>query len=316
VADFKIVDSAVLQPGEGEFLVRGHFLSVDPYMRGLLRPKVHYLRAVEPGDLMFGEVVGEVIESHHSGYVAGDYVAGHFGWQEFAVSNGQGVRKVDPSLAPISTALGVLGMPGLTAYFGLTEVGRPRAGESVFVSGGAGAVGSVVGQLARISGCRISASAGTDEKIAWLVEELGFNNAFNYKTSKDYHADVQRICPHGIDVYFDNVGGEITDAVMRLLNRHARTVICGQIAHYNEDKPAPGPRPFPNLLAHEARAEGFLVFSYSRRYNEALPRLADWVRRGELRYRETVAEGIDQAPEAFIGLFQGNNIGKQLVRLL
>ena len=240
----------------------------------------------------------------------------HIGWQEYGVSRGEELRKIDPEIAPISTGIGILGMPGLTAYFGLLEVGQLHDGETVFVSGAAGAVGSVVGQIAKIKGCRVVGSAGTDEKIAYLLDELGFDAAFNYKNVTDYYAKLAELCPDGIDVYFDNVGGRVTDAVFPNLRIKGRVVICGQISQYNLQNPETGPRFLWHLITKRARIEGFLVFEFADRHPEALAQMATWVQQGKLKYRETIAEGgIENAPAAFISMLKGGNIGKQLVKI-
>jgi NADPH-dependent curcumin reductase CurA len=274
-----------------------------------------YAKPVQIGEVMIGEIVGKVIESHHPEFKEGEIIAGYLGWQEYAVSDGKGLRKVDPTLAPISTALGVLGMPGMTAYFGLLDLGKPQPGETVFVSGAAGAVGSIVGQIAKIKGCRVVGSAGDDTKIDFLIKELGFDAAFNYKTVSDYYEKLKELCPNGIDIYFDNVGGPLTDAVFRWINVKARIVICGQIHDYNLEKPELGPRFLRQLIIKRARVEGFLVFDYADRYGEALQQLAEWFKAGKLKYRETLAEGIENAPQAFISMLKGGNIGKQLVKV-
>src|SRR5579859_1044431 len=232
--DFKLVETPAPQPGPGEILVRVLYVSVDPYMRGRMNDVKSYAPPVQIGEVIGGGAVGKVIASQSPQFIAGDFVEGMFGWQQYAISNGKGVRKLDPSLAPVSTALGILGMPGLTAYFGLLDIGKPRAGETVVVSGAAGAVGSIAGQIAKIKGCRVVGIAGSDQKVAWLCDELGFDAAFNYKTTPDYAARLEELCPNGVDVYFDNVGGAITDAVFRLINIGARIVVCGQIAQYND----------------------------------------------------------------------------------
>jgi NADPH:quinone reductase len=314
-ADFALVESPVPQPAQGEILVGMLYVSVDPYMRGRMNNVKSYAPPVEIGGMMGGGAVGKVIASKSPEFQVGDLVEGYFGWQEYAASNGKGVRKIDPQLAPISTALGVLGMPGLTAYFGLLDIGKPRAGETVVVSGAAGAVGSTAGQIAKIKGCRVIGIAGADEKVDWLRNELGFDDAFNYKTTKDYVAKLAELCPNGVDVYFDNVGGPITDAVFVPINVGARIVVCGQIAQYNAERPETGPRLLWRLVVKQARAEGFLVFQYAPRYSEGLTQLADWLREGKLRYREQFVDGIENAPRAFIGMLQGKNTGKQLVRV-
>jgi hypothetical protein len=237
------------------------------------------------------------------------------GWQEWAVSDGRGLQRVDPRLGPVSTALGVLGMPGLTAYFGLFEVGKIKAGETVFLTGAAGAVGSIAGQLAKIAGCRVVGSAGSEDKIRWIREELGFDAAYNYKVTADYRAALAEMCPCGVDCFFDNTGGPQSDAAILSLAYRARVVICGQIAQYNADEPEMGPRVLFNLIIRRARIEGFLVLDYADRSVQALSRMAAWVKDGRLKYRETVVDGIENAPAAFLGMMRGENTGKQLVRV-
>jgi NADPH:quinone reductase len=314
-SDFKLVESPVLAPNVGELVVRSLFISVDPYMRGRMNDAKSYAAPVEIGAVMVGGVVGEVIGSNHSKFAVGDIVQGEFGWQEYAVSNGRGVRKVDPRLAPISTALGVLGMPGLTAYFGLLDIGQPKNGETVVVSGAAGAVGSIVGQIAKIKGCRVVGIAGGDDKIRYIVDELGFDGAFNYKSTRNYVEKLHDLCPGGIDVYFDNVGGAVTDAVIPLLNVHARLSICGQISQYNLEKPEMGPRWLWPLIVKQARVEGFLVFQFADRFQQGVEEMAGWIRQGKLKYKEDIVEGFDELPRAFIGMLQGDNIGKRLVKV-
>lgn len=314
-SDFKLVESPVPEPGPGRFLVRSLYLSVDPYMRPRIGGGKSYARAVEIGEVIVGGVVGQVEKSRHPDFAPGTIVAGDFGWQQFALSDGAGVRKVDPNLGPISTALSVLGMTGLTAYFGLIEIGRPKRGETVVVSGAAGAVGSIAGQIARIRSCHVVGIAGSEEKVRHVTEDLGFASAFNYKTTANYYRKLIALCPQGIDVYFDNVGGEITDAVVRHLNIGARLVICGQISQYNLEKPEMGPRWLWALIVKQARAEGFLVYQFRDRFEGALRRMAQWVKEGKLQYRENIVEGLENAPRAFIGMLKGENIGKQLVKI-
>ena len=315
-SDFKIIESPLPPLNEGQFRVRILYLSVDPYMRGRMNDAKSYAPSVKLGETMVGGAVGKVVESKNARFSEGDIVEGFFGWQTNATTDGTGVRKIDPSLAPISTALGVLGMPGLTAYFGLLAICNPKEGETVVVSGAAGAVGSIVGQIAKIKACSVVGIAGADDKIAWLTDELGFDGAFNYKTVKDYRGKLKELCPKGIDVYFDNVGGEITDAVFSLLNVHARVSICGQISQYNLEKPEMGPRHLlPTLLVKQAKAEGFLVFQFADRYAEGLKQMATWIKEGKLTYREDIAEGFDNTPRVFISMLQGANTGKQLVKV-
>ncbi len=315
-SDFKLVETPVPSPNAGEMIVKSLYISVDPYMRGRMNDAKSYAAPVEIGGVMVGGVVGQVIESKNAKFQVGDIVQGEFGWQEYALSNGQGVRKVDPSIAPISTAIGILGMPGLTAYFGLLEIGQPKAGETVVVSGAAGAVGMAVGQIAKIKGCRVIGIAGSDEKVKYLVEELGFDGAFSYKTTKNYVEELKKLCPRGIDVYFDNVGGPITDAVIPLLNIKARLSICGQISQYNVEKPELGPRWLWALIVKQARVEGFLVFQFFERFAPAVAEMAGWIKAGKLKYREDVVEGFENVPRAFIGMLEGDNLGKRIVKVV
>jgi NADPH-dependent curcumin reductase CurA len=315
LSDFQLVTSPIPAPAAGEILVRTLYLSLDPYMRGRMNDAKSYAPPVKLGEVMIGGAVGQVTASQHPQFQPGDFVEGFLGWQTHALSDGKGVRKLDPNLAPISTALSVLGMPGLTAYFGLLEFGQPQAGETVVVSGAAGAVGSLVGQIARLKGCRVVGVAGTDDKVEYLVRELGFDAAFNYKSTEDYSKKLAELCPAGIDVYFDNVGGPITDAVFKRINVRARVCVCGQISQYNLARPEPGPRFLWKLIEKQARVEGFLVFQFADRYSEGLRQLGEWHRAGKIKIREEIAEGIENAPAAFIGMLQGRNTGKQLVKV-
>ena len=314
-SDFNLIETPAPSPNDGEVLVKILYLSVDPYMRGRMNDAKSYAKPVELGEVMVGGTVGQVIESRHLGYHVGDYVEGRLGWKEYAISDGADLRKIDPSLAPLSTALGVLGMPGMTAYFGLLAICDPQPGETVVVSGAAGAVGSLVGQIAKIKGCRVVGIAGTDDKVNWLVNELGFDAAFNYKTTDNYVATLRALCPNGVDVYFDNVGGAITDAVLLALNSRARISICGQISQYNLEKPELGPRFFGQLLVKQAKAEGFLVFQFAHRYEEGMRQMAEWIQQGKIKYHEEFAEGLENTPRAFIEMLHGKNTGKQLVKI-
>ena len=315
-SDFKLVEAPIPTPEDGQVLLKTIYLSVDPYMRGRINQTRSYAPNVQFNEVMVGGVIAQVVESKHSDFQVGDIVNANIGWQEYGVTQGEGLRKIDPSIAPISTGAGILGMPGLTAYFGLLKVGKLQEGETVFVSGAAGAVGSVVGQIAKIKGCQVIGSAGSDEKIAYIVEELGFDAAFNYKNVTDYQAKLAELCPDGIDVYFDNVGGRITDAVFPNLRVKGRVVICGQISQYNLENPETGPRFLWHLITQRAKIEGFLVFDYADRHADALVQMAEWLKQGKLKYRETIAEGgIENAPAAFISMLKGSNIGKQLVKI-
>lgn len=313
--DFRQGLQQVPTPQQGQVLMRTNYLSVDPYMRGLISRWGSYGERVDPGDLMPGHTVGTVVESHHPDYAQGDCAAGYWGWQQYSACDGQDLRPVDPGRAPISTAIGVLGMPGMTAYFGLLHVGRPHPGETVFVTGAAGAVGSAVGQIARIKGCRTAGCAGSPEKVDYLLNELGYDAAFNYKTQSRYRRAIRRVCPEGLDVYYDNVGGPITDAAWQCLNTGARIVVCGQISQYNSTSQEQGPRKLWHLIVKQARAEGFLVNQFEESFPSARHQMARWLDEGVLTHRETVTDGLENAPKAFIDLFTGQNIGKQIVRV-
>ena len=312
---FDLVEEEVPDPGPGEALVRTLYLSVDPYMRGRMRAGESYAEPWEVGDPLRGGVVGEVVEDNGGGFEAGDVVTGQMEWADYVAVSGSELRPVDPDAGPISTALGVLGMPGRTAYFGMREVGEPKAGDTVVVSGAAGAVGSVAGQIARLTGCRVVGIAGSDEKTSYLTDELGFDAAINYAETDDYGAALDDAAPGGVDVYFDNVGGEITDAVFAKLNVDARVAVCGQIALYNRESVPTGPRKLGALIETRARVQGLLVGDFATRFEEATEQLGEWIAADELRYRETVTEGLENAPDAFLGLFEGENVGKQLVKV-
>ena len=314
-SDFRLVETPLPELTEGQFLVKTNYLSVDPYMRGRISDAKSYSEPVRIGQVMVGCTVGTVAVSRHPVYRLGEVVVGYWGWQEYAESDGQGIERFDTSLAHMSTALGVLGMPGMTAFFGLLEIGKPKLGETVFVSGAAGAVGSLVGQIARIKGCRVVGSAGSQQKVDYLTGELGLDAAFNYKEVKDYDTKLQEVCPGGINVYFDNVGGPLTDAVFTQINVGARIVVCGQINQYNATRPPQGRRLFWQLIVKLDRAEGFLVFDFTGRFREGQQQMAQWIKEGKLKYNETVVDGLTYAPAAFIGLFHGENLGKQLVRV-
>ncbi len=314
-SDFELAETPLGEPAEGEFLAQSLFLSVDPYMRGRMNDAASYADPVGIGERMVGQVVARVVRSHHPRFSEGSIVAGMFGWQEYTISDGKGVRQIDPDLAPVSTALHVLGMPGLTAYFGLLDICTLQEGDTVVVSGAAGAVGSTVGQLARIKGCRVIGTAGSDEKIEFITGELGFDGGLNYKSTDDYGPALRELCPDGVDVYFDNVGGPMTDAVFSLLNVGARVGICGQISMYNVTEAPQGPRLLWHLIIKRARVEGFLVTDFADRFHEALPHLTEWVVGGQVTYRERITDGLENAPRAFLEMMQGANIGKQLVKI-
>jgi NADPH:quinone reductase len=314
-SDFRLVSAPIPALASGQVLLRTIFLSVDPYMRGRMNGIRTYADPVDIGQLMVGGTVGKVVQSSNPQFQVGDVVVGYWGWQEFAVSDGKGLQKLDTSLAPASTALGVLGMPGMTAYFGFLDICQPKPGETVVVSGAAGAVGSLVGQIAKIKGCRAVGIAGSDDKIAWLINDLGFDAAFNYKTTEDYIAKFKELCPKGIDCYFDNVGGPVTDAILPVLNVKARISVCGQISQYNSARPEPGVRPYVFLLSKQSRAEGFIVSQFADRFPEGVAQMAQWIKEGKLKYREHFVEGFENAPRALIGVLQGDNTGKMIVAI-
>jgi NADPH-dependent curcumin reductase len=311
--DFELVESPVPVPNDGQILCRTIYLSLDPYMRGRMSEAKSYAQSVELGQVMVGGTVSEVVESRRPGFAPGDLVVGYDGWQAYGVSKGAGVRKLDPKEAPISTALGVLGMPGMTAYVGLLDIGRPQPGETVVVSAASGAVGSAVGQIAKIKGCRTVGIAGGGRKCEYVVKDLGFDTCVDYKT-EDLGAALKRACSDGIDVYFDNVGGDVLAAVLRLINPNARIPLCGIISQYNATELPPGPNLAP-LLVNRALIKGFIVSDHADRATDFLADCTRWVSEGRLRYREDVVDGLDNAPRAFIGLLQGKNFGKLLVRV-
>jgi len=314
-SDFSLVETPIPALTSGQILLRSMYLSVDPYMRGRMTGIRTYADPVNIGQVMVGGTVGKVVQSLNPQFQPGDVASGYWGWQEFCVSDGKGLQKLDPRIAPPSTALGVLGMPGMTAYFGFLDICQPKPGETVVVSGAAGAVGSLVGQIAKIKSCRAVGVAGADEKVSWLVNDLGFDAAFNYKTTDNYVEKLKELCPNGIDCYFDNVGGAVTDAVLPLLNVRARISICGQISQYNAAKPEPGVRPYVFLLTKQARAEGFIITQFMDRFAEGVAQMGQWLKEGKLKYRETVIEGFENMPRALIGVLSGDNTGKMIVAI-
>ena len=312
---FRLVTSSIPQPTNGQLLLRTRFLSVDPYMRGRMNDRRSYVAPFQLNEVLTGGSIGEVIESKSAAFVKGDLVIGNLGWQEYSVACEKEMRKIHPAITSVSTALGVLGMPGLTAYFGLLDIGKPKQGETVVVSGAAGAVGSVVGQIAKIHRCRVVGIAGSDKKTKYLVDELGFDAAINYRTVPDLRKSLKEACPGGVDIYFDNVGGDISDAVISLINNHARIPLCVQISLYNDAQTPTGPRLQPRLLTFSALMQGFLVHNYEDRFDAGIRQLADWLKEEKLKYAENVVEGLENAPKAFIGLFAGENLGKQIVKV-
>jgi len=311
--DFAIVEVEAPEPGPGEVLVRTRFVSLDPYQRGRMSAARSYAPPLELGDVITSENVGEVVQSNHPRLREGDLVAGYLGWQEYPTAPARRLRLLPAGLEPTSLALHAVGMTGLTAYFGLFDVGRPRAGETVAVSGAAGAVGQIVGQLAKLSGCRTVGIAGGAEKVGYLAE-YGYDVGIDHR-GDDVPAALEDACPDGVDLYFDNVGGELTDLVVRRLARHARVVVCGQSSQYNLSEPELGPRQLGLLIVLRARIEGFLVSDYEQRFDEGLAQLGRWVADGTLRYREDVTAGLENAPRAFIAMLHGESRGKVLIRI-
>ena len=315
LSDFELVEAPIEDPDPGEALVQAHYLSLDPYMRGRMNDTRSYVPPLAIGEVIVGAIVGEVVRTNTDAFAVGDIVEGRLGWQEFAMARADTVRKVTFADTPETTALGILGMPGLTAYFSLLEIGRPIAGDTVVVSAASGAVGAVVGQIAKLSGCRVVGIAGSDEKIAYITDELGFDAAINHRTTQDMGAALDEVCPDRVDVYFDNVGGPITDAVIPRLALRGRVVICGQISQYNIEEQPVAPSVLRHLLINQARMEGFIVTSFAAKFEEGRARLAQWIRDGKLKFREDITDGIESAPEQFIELMRGHNFGKKLIRM-
>jgi len=312
-SNFRIVETPLPKPEARQLLIKIHWLSLDPYMRGRMSTAKSYTKPVEVGEVMTGGTVGEVIESSNPKFKTGDYVVGSLGWQQYAVSDGEGLTKVDPKLVPLSCYVGVVGMPGGTAWIGLLEHCQPKAGETVVVSAASGAVGSVVGQIAKLQGCRAVGIAGGKAKCDYVVKELGFDACVDYKGGNLYE-ELKAACPDGIDCYFENVGGVVMDTVFRLFNPFARVALCGMIADYNATE-AYGVKMMRALLVSRVNLRGFIVFDRLDLYARAIPHLATWVSQGKIKYHETVATGLENAPSAFIGMLKGANLGKQLVKV-
>jgi NADPH-dependent curcumin reductase CurA len=313
--NFRLETAPVPQPGEGQVLVKNLWLSLDPYMRGRMSQQKSYVKGVEPGQVMTGQTVGEVVDSKHPGFAKGDKVLSGplMGWQLYGINKGEELTKVDGSRVPLSYYLGCLGMPGLTAYFGMKEIGKPKPGDTVVVSAASGAVGSVVGQLAKAWGARAVGIAGGKAKCDYVVKELGFDACIDYKAGNLYR-DLKEACPKGIDVNFENVGGEVFDTVLRLMNTFSRCIVCGLISDYNATEPF-ALKNYRSILVNRIRMQGMIVFDWHDQYPAAVKELAGLLAQGKLKYRESVAEGIENAPQAFIGLLKGQNFGKQLVKL-
>ncbi len=315
-SDFELRETPIPTPRDGQVLVRNLYLSVDPAMRGWITGQRTYVDGVQIGDLMRGACVGQIIESKKDGYEVGELVVGGFDWQDYVATESGGMlpmQKIPPGVPP-TVALGPLGITGLTAYFGLLEVGRPESGETVVVSGAAGATGSVVGQIAKIKGCKAVGIAGGPEKCAWVVDEAGFDAAIDYK-SENVVERLKELCPDGINVYFDNVGGPILEAALENLAMKGRVVLCGAISGYNAEEPQPGPRNYLQLLMNRGRMEGFIVMDFLGKVQQAVGDLSQWLLSGKIKYQEDIVEGLENAPTALIRLFESKNLGKQLVKI-
>jgi NADPH-dependent curcumin reductase CurA len=312
--DWAYKEEPVREPGEGELLIKILYISLDPAMRGWMNAGKSYIAPVEIGEVMRAGGLGRVTASKNPKFAVGDYVYGAFGVQEFAISNGNGLSKINAGAIPLPVFLGTLGMPGMTAYFGLLDVGQPKPGETVVVSGAAGAVGTVVGQIAKIKGCTVVGIAGGPEKCNYIVKELGFDAAIDYK-SEDVGKSLRKHCPNGVDIYFDNVGGDILDAALTQLARGARVVICGAISQYCNTTPIKGPSNYLSLLVNRAGMKGMVVFDYADRYPEAGREIAAWMAAGKLKSREEIVEGLEIFPETLLKLFKGENTGKLILKV-
>jgi NADPH-dependent curcumin reductase CurA len=312
-SDFELAEREIPDPGEGELVVQNAFVSVDPYMRNRMNDVKSYVPPFAIGEPLTGGAVGQVIASRNERFAEGAWVVHDLGWREAALSDGRGMRAVDPTLAPLSATLGVLGMTGMTAFVGIVDIGDVQDGDTVFVSGAAGAVGSIAAQLARLRGARVVGSAGSPEKLEWL-RELGVDGVFDYRETRTRDA-LRELAPEGIDVYFDNVGGDHLEAAIGALHTHGRVAACGSVSRYNDVELAPGPRNMFMVVTKRLRIQGYIISDHYDRFPEFYERAREWVGDGRLRYRETVIEGIDNAAGAFLGLFRGENIGKMLVKV-
>lgn len=316
--DFSLVEEILPEPGPGEVLIETHYLSLDPYMRGRMNDAKSYAPPVPLGGVMVGGGVGQIIASGAEGFSPGDFVEGRLGWQEHYLGDVAGFRKIDPSLAPISTALGVLGMPGMTAYTGLLNIGQPKAGETVVVAAASGAVGSIVGQIAKLKGCHVIGIAGGEKKCAYVKDELGFDACLDHR-APDLAEQLRAASPKGIDVYFENVGGKVFEAVLPQLNPFARVPVCGLIAHYNDTAAPVGVDHLPQLmrlvLSNRLLLRGFIVGDFASQHEQFQRDMSGWLREGKVKYREDIVDGLEAAPRALIGLLRGENFGKLLVRM-
>ena len=315
LSDFKFVSNDIDTITTGELLLKTTYVSVDPYLRSRMNDAKSYIPPFELHKPISSGIIAEVIDSKNTAFEKGDFVSGMLEWKEFQKSNGEGLLKVDASKAPLSAYLGVLGLTGLTAYLGLTEIGKPKKGETIVVSGAAGAVGSIVGQIAKLYGCKVIGIAGTDDKVTMLKSSLGFDEAINYNTTKNMTAAIKEAAPNGVDIYFDNVGGPISDAVLLNIKQFARFIICGAISVYNNTELPKSISVQPFLIKNSALMQGFIVFNYAEKYPEAIKQISQWLAEGKLSYSETIVEGFDAIPQTFLDLFEGKNKGKMLVKI-
>lgn len=313
--DFKFIEEEMPTAKDGEILLKTTYVSVDPYLRGRMSEAKSYVAPFELNKPLQSGIIAEVIESKNTNFQKGDFVSGGLDWKEYQTSNGKELIKVDAKAANLSAYLGALGMTGMTAYLGLTNIGNPKAGETLVVSGAAGAVGSMVGQIGKILGCKVIGIAGSDEKAALLKSKFGFDEAINYKTTTDMKAVIKKLAPNGVDVYFDNVGGNISDAVLAHINKFGRVVVCGAIALYNDTEVPMGPRVQPILIKNSVLMQGFIISNYAKQFPEATEQLTNWLKEGKLTYSETITEGFDHIPNAFLDLFSGKNEGKMVVKI-
>jgi NADPH-dependent curcumin reductase CurA len=314
-SDFELAEVTIPEVRTSEVLVQNIYMSVDPYMRGRMVDRKSYLPPFQLNQPLEGSCVGRVVESKNEQFQVGDFVLGRLGWRENFISDGKGILKIDPKVAPIQAFLGTLGMPGLTAYVGLLDIGKPKAGETVFVSAAAGAVGSVVCQIAKLKGCYVVGSAGSDAKVSWLLEEAGVDAAYNYKKVENVITEVGKNCPKGIDVYYENVGGIHLQAALAHMNKFGRIVMCGTIATYNATQPVAGPTNLSNVTTKQLTLQGFIVGDRQNKLQQFYADMGKWIAEGKIKWKETIVEGLENAPRAFIGLFKGENIGKMIVKI-
>ena len=315
LSNFKTIETEMPKVQQGEVLLKTRFVSVDPYLRGRMSDAESYVPPFELDKPISSGIVAEVVESNNENLKKGDFVSGQIEWKQYQVSTGKGLQKLDPSIQPLSAYLGIIGMTGMTAYTGLTQIGKPKTGETIVVSGAAGAVGSVVGQIGKILGCRVVGIAGSDEKVEMLKSEFAFDEAINYNTTKDMNKAIAEAAPNGVDIYYDNVGGEISDAVHLNLNQFARVVVCGAISLYNATEMPTGPRVEGLLIKKSVLMQGFIVSDFSDKFAEGAQQLGQWLKEGKLKYEETIVEGFESIPQAFIDLFSGKNKGKMIVKV-